>query len=566
MVCLERDLQKITSKEYDLIVVGGGIFGVCAAWDATLRGLSVVIVEKGDFASATSANHFKMAHGGIRYLQHGDIYRIRESSRERSALLRIAPHLVKPLPIVIPTYGHGIKGREFLRLGMLIYDLITIDRNKGIGKERQIPWGESIPPEKVLELFPGLKSDGLTGAGVFCDGQIYNPPRLALSFLRSAAQKGADAANYAEVVDLLKDGNRITGVEIRDALTGESIKIKGRTVLNTAGPWAHRLLRASLGLKLESSPTFSRDLAFVVNRAPTNDCALACTTASGDTDAVMDRGGRHLFIVPWRNYTLVGVWHAVFDNSPEEITVSKEEMQGFIDEVNAAYPGFSCSLKDVTMINTGLTLFGEEARQESSAMSFGKRSRLIDHAKEHQLDGLVTLIGVRATTARGMAAEALNLITRKLGRGASSSATEKLPIYGGDVGDFEDFFRQAQRKWGGALGQEQLRVLVHNYGSEFVQVLRYGKNDSSLLDAFANSTVLKAEVVHAVREEMAQKLTDVVFRRTDLGTGGHPGEAALEDCAKIMAAEKGWSDERLHSELQEVGAVFGRYLKGLSRG
>ena len=139
---MKRDIKVLSNKTYDLVIIGGGIFGVCAAWDAALRGLSVAIVDKGDFSNATSANHFKMVHGGIRYLQHGDVARIRESSRERSALLRIAPHLVKPLSIVIPTYGHGMKGKAVLSTGMYLYDLLTFDRNRYLPKDRKIPWGK----------------------------------------------------------------------------------------------------------------------------------------------------------------------------------------------------------------------------------------------------------------------------------------------------------------------------------------------------------------------------------------------------------------------------------------
>ena len=136
---MNRDIFSLAEKEFDVTIIGAGMFGVCAAWEAVLQGLSVALIEKGDFCQATSANHYKMVHGGIRYLQHGDIYRIRESSRERSALLRIAPHLVKPLPIVIPTYGHGMKGKEILRVGTTLFDILTADRNTGIlDKERHV--------------------------------------------------------------------------------------------------------------------------------------------------------------------------------------------------------------------------------------------------------------------------------------------------------------------------------------------------------------------------------------------------------------------------------------------
>ena len=230
-----RDIDALQSKKYDLVIIGAGIFGVCAAWDAALSGLSVAIVDKGDFSQATSANHFKMVHGGIRYLQHGDVIRIRESSRERSALLRVAPHLVKPLPIVIPTYGHGMKGKAVIGAGMLIYDLLTLERNRGLQKDRQIPRGRFISADQVLNLFPGIRREGLTGAAVFCDGQMYNPPRVALSFLRAAVERGADAANYVEVTGFLKNGHRVLGVKAKDVLDNRSFEIRARCVLNAAG-------------------------------------------------------------------------------------------------------------------------------------------------------------------------------------------------------------------------------------------------------------------------------------------------------------------------------------------
>ncbi|MBA2564901.1 MAG: FAD-dependent oxidoreductase, partial [Gemmatimonadetes bacterium] len=210
---MRRNPGALAGREFDLVVVGGGIFGVCAAWDATLRGLSVALLEKTDFAHATSANSYKMIHGGIRYLQHGDVVRLRESSGERRALLRIAPHLVHPLPIVIPTYGHAFQGKELLAAGMLAYDLLTLDRNRGIGAaNRRIPRTRLLPREEVLRLFPGLEPRGLTGGAVFHDGQMYNPPRLGLAFVRSAVEGGAVAANYVEAAAFLGGDSRVTGV------------------------------------------------------------------------------------------------------------------------------------------------------------------------------------------------------------------------------------------------------------------------------------------------------------------------------------------------------------------
>jgi glycerol-3-phosphate dehydrogenase len=553
---MRRDLSSIANKEYDLIIVGGGIFGVCVAWDATLRGLSVALLEKGDFSHGTSANHFKIVHGGIRYLQHGDIYRIRESSYERSALLRIAPHLVQPLPIVIPTYGHGIGGKEFLSAGFLAYDLLTIDRNRGLEEDRRIPWGQFLSRQEVLNSFPGIDEKALTGGAVFCDGQMYNPPRLALSFLRSAINEGAKAANYTEVSDFILKRDRILGVKCQDLMSGNEFEISGKLVINTTGPWAYRLLQDRLGLSLNPKPTFSRDLALVVNRRPTSKLGIALTAKTKDADSIFDRGARHLFVVPWRDSTLIGVWHVVFDGPPEHITVSENELQRFIAEANEINPSLALNIDDISMVNTGLTLFGDESSQKRQEMSFGKRSRLIDHSPEHNVNGLITLIGVRATTARGMAAKAIDLAFKKLGKKPLKCKTSLTPIYGGQIEHFEHFLAQAIQKTQPILDPEVTTSLMHNHGCQFYNVINYINDNKTLAETIGRSKVLKAEVVHAVREEMAQKLADVVFRRTDLGTAGHPGEDALQTCATLMSAEMGWENGKTETELQEVRTAF----------
>ena len=301
---MKRDIQSLAGREFDLIVVGGGVYGVCAAWDATLRGLSVLLVERGDFGGATSANSYKIVHGGIRYLQQADLSLVRQSSRERSALLRIAPHLVHPMPFVIPTYGHGMKGPEVLRAGLMAYDLLTMDRNRGIDDpERQIPSGRMIGRDEVLKQFPGVDPKGLTGGAIVSDGQMYNPPRLALSFLRAAGELGAEALNYFEVRSFLQKGERVCGVQGVDLLSGTPIEFRGKVVLNAAGPWASRLLQQGLDRERESSippPTFSRDVGLVLNRPWPNRHGLACSAKSKDAKALVDRGGRHLFLLPWR--------------------------------------------------------------------------------------------------------------------------------------------------------------------------------------------------------------------------------------------------------------------------
>ena len=497
-----------------------------------------------------------MVHGGIRYLQHGDIYRIRESSNERSALLRIAPHLVKPLPIVIPTYRGVFKEKAVLSVGMSIYDILTFDRNRGLKEGRTIPGSKFISRSQVLSMLPGINKSGLTGGAIFYDSQMYNPPRIAISFLKSASEKGMDSANYVEATGFLKNGNRIFGVNAKDGLSGEEVKIRGKVVLNTSGPWAHRLLNEALSIQVNPEPTFSRDLALVIDQKPQSNCGIALTTKSGDVDSIMDRGGRHLFAVPWRDHTLIGVWHKVFEHPPEKIEVSNDELKCFTEEINQIYPSLNIAPNNISMINTGLTLFGSKGKQGKMKLSFGKRSQLIDHGGAHRLEGIITLIGVRATTARNMAAKAIDLVFKKLGKKPPMSRTSQIPICGGQIDNFEEFLKTANRQNNGKFGNKVISNLVHNYGTKYTDVIKYSAENASLGETIDGTNVLKAEIVYAVREEMAQKLTDVVFRRTDLGTTGDPGVSTVRSCAQLMAFEMGWNQIQLNSEIETVSALF----------
>jgi glycerol-3-phosphate dehydrogenase len=554
---MKRDRESLARKEYDLVIVGGGIFGICAAWDAALRGLSVALLERGDFSQAASANCFKMVHGGIRYLQHADLTRIRESSQERNLLLRIAPHLVHPLPIVIPTYGHGLQSKELLCAGLSAYGLITLDRNRGIGDPvKRVPLGNVISRDECLRRYPGLKPEGLTGGVTIYDGQMYSPSRIAISFLRSAAEAGAVTLNYVEATSFLHSkAGQVKGVAARDLLNGDNFTVHGKVVLNAAGAWAERLLRDSMNVCITPQATFSRDVCFVVPRHLAGNAALAVQGTTRDPDAILSRKQRHLFIVPWREYTLIGVWHMVYAGAPDACSVSEDDLRQFIDEINDAYPPLALKREDVLMWNSGLVLFGEN-KPGAMHLSYGKRSRIIDHAQAHGIDGLITLIGVRYTTARREAQRAVDLAISKIGIKTRSSSTALTPIFGGEIVGFEDFMRDGLASCPTELGTEARRALLRNYGSKYTEVLKYRCENPRWVETIAESTVTKAEVVHAVREEMAEKLADVILRRTELGTAGHPGGSALKACAKLMASELGWNESRIRNEVQEVERFF----------
>lgn len=552
---LRRDLEALTAEEHDVIVVGGGIFGIAVARDAALRGLSVALLEKDDFAGATSANSFRMVHGGIRYLQHGDLSRVRASCRERRSFLRIAPHLVHPLPIVVPTYGHGFRGKVVLGAGMKLYDLLTPDRNRGIElPSRRIPSTRLMSRSEALELFPELQPDSLTGAGVFADAQMHHPARLAISLLRSAAKAGARAANHVAVTDFLRRRDRIVGVRARDALDGRELEIRGRTVVNAAGPWAPDLLRSTLGVSLPRPLTFSRDVCFVLDRRPRNRFGLAVLAERADPEAVVSRGQRHLLLVPWRGRTVVGVWHRVHRGGPDAVPVEAGEVERLLDEFNAATESPDLDPDEVRLVNAGLVL-AEDTDSDEADLSYGKRSRIVDHAAEHGIEGLITLVGVRFTTARAEAERVVDRIYRGHGREPPPCRTGVVPAHGGaqeGVANAPVDIRKVLDESPSGV----VRSLARNYGSEHDGVLRYAREDPALMAPLGSTNVIGAEVVHAVRDEMARTLEDVVFRRTDLGITGPPGREALHEAARILARELDWTPDRRARELEQVTETF----------
>ncbi len=419
---------------------------------------------------------------------------------------------------------------------------------------------------EVLERFPGLDPTKLTGGAVFCDGRMYNPPRLVLAAVHSAVGAGAVAANYVEASGFQRRGERVTAVIARDVLTGDELEIRAAAVLNAAGPYAERLL-GQVALRLAPSREYSRDACFVVPRQLLDPgYALAVQGQTRDPDAMLRRGERHLFIAPWREYTLIGAWHVVYTGDPDRFTVTDEELERFIAKVKAGYPSLDLSVDDVSISNAGLVPFGRNPR-DATDLRYGHRSRLVDHAQTDGLDNLITLIGVRLTTGRYEAELAVDLVFRKLERDPPRSRTASTRLFGGDISSLDEHLNEASRLHAASLGTAAVQSLVRNYGSEYKRVVSHLQDDSGLGTAIGSSTTIRAQVVHAVREEMARTVGDIVFRRTDLATGDYPGLPALEGCAAILAAELGFTAGEVAAQIGRVAARFPkRVVERVDRG
>lgn len=558
----QKALSQIDTTTYDVIVIGGGIFGACALWEATLRGLKAVLFEAHDFCNGSSANSYKIVHGGTRYVQHFDFPRVRSSSRERRAMLRIAPHMVEPLPVMIPTYGWLKLGKPYLATGLTLYDLITLDRNSGVNvPERRLKSTRLLSKEAVVREFPGVADQGLTGACVFEDGRFYNPTRLVLEFIQSAVARGATAINYCPVDELIIENNRVTGVKTSDKLTGFSYRVDAKTVFSAAGPWTDRLLHSSANEPLKSiKTTYSRDACFVIKRRFPGKYTLAVQGQTKDPDAILSRPARHLFISPWRDYTLVGVWHKVTGEHPEKVTVSEQEIEAFIDEMNASFPDLALTLDDVLHFNCGLVPFGEN-EDGSDDLSYGKRSLLTDHAITDGLEGLVSLIGLRYTMARGEAENGLDLVQKKLGLKVVRPGSDRIPLPGANFSSFERLKHEIKSRWPVALDDRELDSIAHSWGSRYVELLRYIEEEPALAKTLEGTSVAKAAIVHSCRKEMVCSLQDVLLRRTDIATGGYPGLPVIRALGEILQRELGWSDERREREEHEAQLGFPAFIR-----
>ncbi len=542
---MNRNLSLLTDHGYDLCVIGGGIYGVCVAWDAILRGLSVVVLEKGDFGGGTSSNTLRVIHGGIRHLPNGDIIQMRESIHERTVWMRIAPHLVRPLPFVIPTYRNSGKGKMRLSLGLLLYDLIACDRNRLQDPEKHIPRGRIISREECLRLLPGIDGDGLTGAAMYHDAQMYNSERLLLSILKSAAKEGATVANYTEVTDFLRDGARVTGVKARDVLSGDSLEVRAKIVVNAGGPWVSHILDRLNGGRPKTRFPLSKAINLGVDQL-FPECAVA----------LQSRGSRLFFITPWRNRSLIGTAHLPYNGAPDKFHLQEEDIHGFIHELNMCSPNIAVRYEDVLFWHAGLVP-ARKHQGGTGEIELVNRCELLDHRKRDGIDGLISVIGVKFTTARNVAEKVNNLVLRKLGYAPSKSKSGELPVYGGSIDRVDSFLNEAIALRPYGLNAESIRHLVLNHGSAYQDVLKHAEGDPDRAQKITpHSEVLETEVVHAIRDEMAQQLADVVFRRTELGTLGYPGDRGLARCATMMARELRWGHARTDQELQQVKRLF----------
>ena len=537
-----RDLRQLADTRFDLVIIGAGFYGAIAAWDATLRGLSVALIDQGDYGGATSFNNLKTLHGGLRSLQGMNFPQMRLFIRERRALARVAPHLVRPLPFVVPTYRNSRRSALVMRTALMINDIVSRDRHQGLDDPSlQLPSGAVVDRDECLRLNPIVAPEGVTGGAIWHDYQMHSTDRMTFSFVLSAASRGAVTANYVKASRLVFDGPRVAAITVADQLTGAAFDIRAATVLNATGPWATSWLHQLAPAAKSPAPLLSRAMNLVLARQPSDH---ACGGLAN---------GRFLFLVPWRNVSMLGTSHDAHDGGPETLHVSPSDVNAFLADATAAFPRAQLALADVRLVHRGLLPM---VSGHGAHVRLLRESTVVDHRRDG-IEGLISMFGVRYTTARATAERAIDAVFGNRGSASPpSSRTSETPLEGGDIGEKDSFLRKAMNEVPGPPAETRYRLAV-TYGSRYQSPLSLMLEDPELAQPLsADCSVTGAEIVYAARNESAVRLTDALIRRTEAGSAGHPGNETIQRAAALMSRELNWKAERAAEEIAAVESFY----------
>lgn len=537
-------ISQLVHETFDMVVVGGGISGAGVAREAALAGWRVALLERDDFACGTSSRSSRLVHGGVRYLEHGHLGLVFESSRERRLLLRLAPHLVRPLAFTWPVYRGARVPRWKLRAGLLMYDALALFRN--------VHRHEGLSADDVLAAEPGLDRSALVGGARYWDAAT-DDTRLTLATALAAHEAGAVVVNHAEVIGGLRTGlsDRLAGVRVRDTLSGDAHDVQASLVINATGPWSD----ATASITGANAPTSVRGSAGTHIAVPRQRL--------GNRDAitlVSPLDGRVMFVLPAGAHAIIGTTERPTSDSPDEIRATESEVSYLLRSVNARFPHASLTETDVISAWAGIRPL---AATHVGAHSANSASR--EHAIVTRADGLLSVTGGKLTTYRAMASDVLSHATRALSTAprrdvVAGQASPRTPLTGGDFASLPTLLRDVRAVVADAAVAERL---ASAYGSQWRTVWQYAERDATLGERVSAALpYILAEVMHAVEHEMACTLADILVRRTHVAfeTRDH-GRAAATRITPVVGALLGWNVERCEAERSAYETTVSRLFR-----
>ena len=542
---LKRFIEEESSEKFDLIIIGGGITGAAVAYIAAARSLSVALFEKKDYGGATSAATSKLIHGGLRYLANGELKLVRESLRERRILGNIAPNFVYSLPFLMPMYRRW-KGNIWKMLaGMYLYDALSYDKKDTWDKSKRLQNHKLISHRKTIRLEPNLRMEDLRNAFYFFDYQSIFPERLTLAFIKSAAEYGARVSNYAPVEGFVfGDGNRITGVKVRDLLTGKTREVHGDLIINCGGTWADKILNLASGKAFSAHKVKRSEGIHIITRKIAGHHVVSIQTSTGG----------HMMIMPWRDHSLIGTTDKEFHGDPDDYHVSGESIDEIINNVNTNF-GKQISRDDIIHAYGGLRPLVDD--QTKGSYETSRKYEVYDNAADG-IEGMITVEGGKYTTSRSLAREVLKLISSKLNRTLSDAVSDNLYLSGCEIRDMRQFMIRQHLNYKDFC-RNTVEYVSRNYGTESKVVFQIARDNRRFAEVISHDGEILAEVVYAIRYESAKTLRDIMLRRTGTGTLGNPGQAIIDKIADVAAEMLGWDDKRREEEIRLMMQVYELY-------
>lgn len=513
-------LAALAGERFDVVVIGGGIIGAGIARDAAVRGLRVALFEKHDFGSGTTAGSTRLIHGGLRYLEMLDFGLVRMDLRERETLLRIAPHLVKPLEFIMPFYGRSLFYRCKMKMGMTLYDLLSYDKS--------LPRHRFLTPAELKKMEPNLCQQDLQGAMVYFDAQANSPERLCLENIIDAREHCAQTFNYTEVTGAFYTGEVIHGIRVRDLLSDDrtEVSVKSRVVVNASGAWFDRVASR---LTDPGSATQIRT---------TKGVHITCPPVTNRAVVVFSRvDGRLMFVIPWLGYSWIGTTDTEFTADPATAQATSEDVDYVLRSVTEYFPTL-----DTTRIyfsNAGVRALVKEKGLKSSV---SRRHRIADGA--HSGAGnLMSVLGGKITGYRAIAEEVVDAVCGKLNVNAPC-VTATIPLPGARGGVKPSDVSKS------GLTNETITHLFELYGSRATEVIQLAASAEHLREPLSPyAPDVAAQVVFAASTEQCARLVDFLLRRTLLGFSQDQGQRAVARAAALLAEELAWSPERTSAEI-----------------
>ncbi len=542
------NIAALVLEPVELLVIGAGITGAGIARDAAMRGLRTALIDKGDFGAGTSSRSSRLVHGGLRYLEESHFKFVLAAIRERHILLRIAPHLVWPRSFLVPLHRGGRISIWRLAAGLWLHDLLAAFRS--VGHHRL------LSRRAIRAAEPRMKDRDLLGGARYYDAQC-DDARLTLATVRSAHRHGALAANYVQVDRLDNADGRVRGALVTDLTTGQQHTIRALTVVNATGPWSDTL-RGQEGRAPVLRPTKGVHISVPRQRMGNKEAVTFLSPIDG----------RVMFIIPHGRLSYIGTTDTDCDYSPDEIYAESDDVIYLLRSANALFPDARLGPADIVSTWTGVRPLVAPANRLPPS-SICREHRILDEPS-----GLISVVGGRLTTYRAIAAQTVDRVFAQLheldGRHIRlKPGTEQEPLPGGEAHDLQVLVEEAERE---GFSRELAEHLVRSYGSESPAVTRLAISEPELAEpVFPSHPAILAELVHAIRREMAITLGDLLIRRTHVfhEVSGH-GTEYIARIADLAAAEMGWDPERKEAEIAayraeaELNSAFHRDMEEMS--